>query len=161
MVFKNAITFNTMRDHPVHVAAKELSYKFEERFRHLMTQFLSAGSTVAAGFQKPIAGAMRPGGGAFPNRPPLAMGGPKKSKAKPGVPGQQTWRGRPAASAAGPRSMDAYLPPAVDVNAAHLLEMQKRIKELEEEVLMLRTQLRQQEIKSTLESQRLVFYFIF
>ena len=50
--------------------------------------------------------------------------------------------------------MEAFLPPAVDVNAAHLVEMQKKMTEMQEEILALRTAMRQSEIKTTLETQR-------
>ena len=46
LVFRNAITYNQMRDHPVHVAARELNSKFEEKFRHLITNLAS--SVIAA-----------------------------------------------------------------------------------------------------------------
>ena len=37
LVFRNAITYNQLKDNPVHVAAKEVSKRFEERFRALLT----------------------------------------------------------------------------------------------------------------------------
>jgi len=43
LVFRNAITFNQMRDNPVHMAARELSTKFEERFRILHMQLSNPG----------------------------------------------------------------------------------------------------------------------
>jgi len=46
LVFRNAITFNQMRDNPVHMAAREMSAKFEERFRILSAQ--AAGSTTSS-----------------------------------------------------------------------------------------------------------------
>jgi len=64
------------------------------------------------------------------------------------------FRSRTASSTAGPRSIDAYLPPAVDVNAAQVLEMQKKMKEMEEEILQLRMIIKQHEIKANLDSQR-------
>jgi hypothetical protein len=47
LVFRNAITFNQMKDNPVHIAARECSAKFEERFRLLMTSSSITAATPA------------------------------------------------------------------------------------------------------------------
>ena len=43
LTFRNAITYNQMRDNPVHIAAREMAGRFEEKFRIMLTQ-LSSGS---------------------------------------------------------------------------------------------------------------------
>lgn len=187
LVFKNAMTFNSQKDHPVHVAAKELAYKFEERFRQLIAQFLAAANTPAGALAAIGASitdyeAPRPtprpssssGGGEGPTgpRPPSSSSSPrppanrvsfgggaggeiKRGPGKPprgAAPAPPQWKGQKPA--AGPRTMEAFLPPAVDVNSAHLIEMQKKMQEMQEEILALRTAMRQSEIKTNLETQR-------
>jgi hypothetical protein len=43
LIFKNAITFNQSPDHTVHIAARELAGKFEERFSAVCAQLEAAG----------------------------------------------------------------------------------------------------------------------
>lgn len=45
LTFRNAITYNQLRDNPVHVAARELAKRFEEKFRMMLTQFSSGAYT--------------------------------------------------------------------------------------------------------------------
>lgn len=45
LVFRNAITYNQLRTNPVHVAARELSDQFEEKYRIMISQLGSAGMT--------------------------------------------------------------------------------------------------------------------
>ncbi len=50
LVFKNAITYNQLKDNPVHIAAREMSMRFEEKYKGLMQSMhsKSAGSVSAA-----------------------------------------------------------------------------------------------------------------
>ena len=41
LTFRNAITYNQMRDNPVHIAAREMAGRFEEKYRIMQTQILS------------------------------------------------------------------------------------------------------------------------
>lgn len=50
LVFRNAIAYNVRRDNPVHIAARELSDMFEERYRVMVSQL----STYAVNFEEPI-----------------------------------------------------------------------------------------------------------
>ena len=47
LTFRNAITYNQLRDNPVHIAAREMAGRFEEKYRMMLTQ-LSSGSYAAA-----------------------------------------------------------------------------------------------------------------
>lgn len=51
LVFRNAITYNQMRDHPVHVAARELNSKFEDKFRILITNINNMLANSATAYQ--------------------------------------------------------------------------------------------------------------
>jgi hypothetical protein len=50
LVFRNAIAYNVRRDNPVHIAARELSDMFEERYRVMVSQL--AAYTVT--YEEPI-----------------------------------------------------------------------------------------------------------
>ncbi|KAJ1425446.1 Bromodomain-containing protein, partial [Ochromonadaceae sp. CCMP2298] len=77
LVFRNAITFNTLRDNPVHIAARDLSTRFESLYRTLKAH-LSDASAFSAGMlalDKPER--LSVGGGGKrgrPGRPPAAAG---------------------------------------------------------------------------------------
>ena len=41
LTFRNAIAYNQMRDNPVHIAAREMAGRFEDKYRIMQTQLLS------------------------------------------------------------------------------------------------------------------------
>ena len=47
LVFKNAITYNHMKDSPVHIAARELSSKFEDKYRALNMQWNASAAAAS------------------------------------------------------------------------------------------------------------------
>jgi hypothetical protein len=47
LTFRNAITYNQLRDNPVHIAAREMAGRFEEKYRMMLTH-LSSGAYAAA-----------------------------------------------------------------------------------------------------------------
>ncbi len=55
LVFRNAITYNQMRDNPVHIAAREMSTKFEEKFRILNATSSTATPAELAAYQQRLA----------------------------------------------------------------------------------------------------------
>jgi hypothetical protein len=140
LVFRNAITYNQMRDHPVHVAARELSAKFEDRFRSLMANLASLPVGPAAYYY---------------NEPKLARttsssSSKSKGKSRPST----SWsKGRPSSVGSNGR-FDAFLPPVMDAGSASLIEMQRKMQEMQDELVALRTTIRQTEVKSSLETQR-------
>ena len=133
LVFKNAITYNQRRDHPVHIAARELSGKFEERYRNMVAQ---VNPDFETDFRGIIAGSDREKSN-------------KKSKVRHST-GVYTSGG--SRSASGPHS--AAIPPALDINMQTILEMQRTMMEMQQELKQLRTQLRQNDIKSSIEVKR-------
>lgn len=50
LVFRNAIAYNVRRDNPVHIAARELSDMFEERYRVMVSQL----AAYAISYEEPI-----------------------------------------------------------------------------------------------------------
>lgn len=126
LVFKNAIAYNTLRDNPVHVAARELSNRFEDRFRSLMSQLTAAGYGQTASGEPSIARSMS------------ITGGAKKVKSKPSLKRNSSY---------GPGQMHV-LPLAMD---GGLLELQKKMMEMQNEISNLRAQVKQNEVKSELE----------
>ncbi|CAM9801375.1 unnamed protein product, partial [Ectocarpus fasciculatus] len=137
LVFKNAITYNQRRDHPVHIAAREMSNKFEEKFRMLMTQ-LNSGSDFETNF--------RPGSlaGAATGSGPGGGGGRGRGSGRR----QSSGGGR-----AGPREI-AVVAPTMDVNMQTIVEMQRAMKDMQDELAQIKSQLRQYDIKYSLEIQR-------
>lgn len=140
LVFRNAITYNQMRDHPVHIAARELSAKFEDRFRSLMAT-LAAIPTAPSAY--------------YYNEPKLARQASSSStKSKIKSRSSTSWaKGRPSSVGSNSR-FDAFMPPVMDASAASLIEMQRKMQEMQEELVALRTTIRQTEVKSSLETQR-------
>jgi hypothetical protein len=145
LVFRNAINFNTARDNVVHIAAREMSSRFEDRFRVLTTQLgglntYSAAAILAMEATK-IPG---PNSGKKSKTPRSSLGG----------------GGFPKASAApGPRLSTStsmpYLPPAVDGSSAHqLLEMQRMMQAMQNEISTLKSQVRENEIVKRLQDSK-------
>jgi hypothetical protein len=125
LVFRNAVTYNTMRDNPVHISARELSNRFEERYLGLISQLTAAGYGLSA-----------PADGGI-NRTSSISGGLKKLKSKHSL---------KRSSSYGPGQMGAPL--VVD---GGFLQLQKQMAEMQNEISMLRAKLKQSEVKSELE----------
>jgi hypothetical protein len=132
LVFRNAITFNQMRDNPVHMAARELSTKFEERFRLLTMQLSNPGivtnpQELAALHQK----ASRP----------VSKTKPKTAR-KPSVGANLGLYGRSGVAAAPDGSMVAFA------------EMQRMMQNMQQELNGLRQQTNQQNVVAELDAQQ-------
>ena len=123
LVFKNAITYNTMRDNPVHIAARELSNRFEDRYRQLMSQLTAQGYGQVTG-----EGSFGRGAGG---------GGMRRVKSRGGIKRTTSY---------GPGQIQ--LPLAMD---GGLLELQRKMLEMQNEISNLRAQVKQNEVKSELE----------
>jgi len=143
LVFRNATTFNTQRDNPVHIAAREMSVRFEERFRVLASQVGGANSYSAAAIMatenvKQPTSSKKSGG----KTPRNSLG--SVSKAPSGV--------GPRASSSGNLP---YLPPAVDGSSAHqLMEMQRMMQAMQNEISTLKSQVRENEIVKRLQETK-------
>jgi hypothetical protein len=133
LVFKNAITYNVRRDNPVHIAARELSDLFEQRYRSMVSQL---GNNVFTNEIQP---------------PPVvrqSSSGGRKSSGK-GNRGRGSHGGGP-----GPRAMEVSAPPALDGSMQQMMLMQQKMLDMEKELNSLRTAVRQTEIRTSLDQQR-------
>ena len=144
LVFRNAITFNTARDNPVHIAAREMSNRFEDRFRVLLTQVNGGinaySSAVGLALEQPKSNTTT---GKKSKTPRSSIG---SSVIKP--PG-----------GLGPRMSSSsaipYLPPAVDGSSAHqLMEMQRMMLAMQNEISSLKSQVRENEIVKRLQETK-------
>lgn len=176
LIFKNALTFNQLNDNPVRIAAKALSSRFEDRFRHVMSAYqsqmsqyvdptvgnVSAGPSAGAGGAKAGSGhgkkssaAGGASGGAAKHRASTGGIGSAAGRAASGSSANLTAPTPPAsrmgAAGVGP---SAYPPQRVMDETAHtLLEMQRQIKELQEDVLKLRKEVMKQEVQQLLDEK--------
>jgi len=149
LVFRNAITFNTLRDNPVHIAARDLSTRFESLYRTLKAH-LSDASAFSAGMlalDKPER--LSVGGGGKrgrPGRPPAAAGrAPAPHPAK----GAKFARGPVrSASFTAPALMSA---PVVVENTAEMLEMRRMMQSMQAEIQNLRSAVSESEVMKRVE----------
>jgi hypothetical protein len=135
LVFRNAITYNQARDSLVNIAARELSSKFEDKFRILVTQ-LDPSSFLM--------GSNEPG--------QTKLSGIKRSKSRD-FSGGAINRSRSTSHPAGPRpyqSQFALPPAAVDGSTMKIIEMQQMIANMQDELKQLRTVVKGTEISKKL-----------
>ena len=140
LVFKNATTFNQMKEAAVHIAALEMSARFEDKFRVLLQ------TQVGLDFRSKSAEE------SFSKAPTQGSSG-KKGKAGPKLSIGAGYATSNSAKyfkpiPAGPRQnvAAAFMPPSVDPGALTILEMQRQMELMKEELKNLRAQVREQEI---------------
>jgi len=153
LVFRNAITFNTQRDNPVHIAAREMSVRFEDRYRVLTTQLGGTNAYSAAAIMAIEAG----------KSPRMSTGAAGPSSSKKGKTPRPSLGGK-SSSGAGPRQSLGggvpamslpYMPPAVDGSSAHqLMEMQRMMQAMQNEISTLKSQVRENEIVKRLQETK-------
>jgi hypothetical protein len=134
LVFRNAITYNQARDSLVNIAARELSNKFEDKFRILVTQ-LDPSSFMM--------GSNEPGHS--------KLSGIKRSKSRD-FSGALN-RSRSTSHPAGPspyQSQFSLPPAAVDGSTMKIIEMQHMIANMQDELKQLRTVVKGTEISKKL-----------
>mmetsp|Transcript_19959 Transcript_19959/g.27509 ORF Transcript_19959/g.27509 Transcript_19959/m.27509 type:complete len:801 (-) Transcript_19959:290-2692(-) len=138
LVFKNAVTFNQLKENPVHIAALEMSGRFEDRFRILQSQTGAEFHSKSMDDQASLPG--RSSLGSISGKKPkftnsklsIATGSSAKYLKTLPVPRQSV-----AAS---------FMPPSIDPGALHILEMQREMELMKEELKSLRAQVREHEI---------------
>lgn len=167
LIFRNAITYNQRRDNVVHIAAREMSARFEDMFRIVMAQFAPPPG-YGAPFGPPGYAPYPPPYGApyapyapipyaapyvppypqyepYPKPPRVSTGGssrPKKAAA------------RPAPHLAGfLAGGGGAVPP--DGSHVAMQEMQRKMQEMQNEILQLRTTVGQDQIKASLDLKQL------
>jgi len=146
LVFRNAITYNQLRDHPVHIAARELSVKFEERYRVILNQLNISNAIKYSSLHDSI---------------PAQSNKTKKSNKSLKINTSSKYTSNSSKQLSStkslsqmPKSYDAFFPPVMDQSSTQLLEMQRRMIEMQEELKVLHTMVRQSEVKTSLEVQR-------
>lgn len=133
LVFRNALTYNQLKDHPVHIAAKDISGKFEEKFRILLSQMGQASVYESSA----VVGTLANGGMAKKAKGQSGQGRPSST-------GGVGFSKMSRSSSAGQRGgSDMYVPPPLDSGAHHLAEMQRRMEEMHNEIMRLRTEVKQ------------------
>jgi hypothetical protein len=156
LIFKNAIAYNSLRDNPVHIAAREMAKVFEERYRAIVASFSSsmAGSGGGGG-----------GGGNKPSKPKSKSGkaggggagvgaGGIMGMGVPGMMGMAALPPQPKKKVRGPN------PPALTLSAdgglsmIQMQEMQRKMMEMQSEMLMLRTAVQQEKVKGMLDQKQ-------
>eukprot|EP01034_Spumella_vulgaris_P021640 gene21640-27680_t len=143
LVFKNAMTFNQLRDNPVHIAAREMSARFEDRYRQLITQ-IGVYTPSDSGSDSRPSGGSHVGAG----RPSLGGGGGNKKKAHGPVATKQPLL-------PGPRPMPvAYLGGGADNSSHQIMEMQRMMAAMQEEINLLRSAVRENEIVKRLHETK-------
>jgi hypothetical protein len=138
LVYQNATRFNESPENPVHVAAKECSKHFEERYRKMQAAGVSRANSFTAAELAPLPPA------------PKKVAAPKAAK-------QPTLSRRPSAQFVAPvatRPQPTFVPPPMDVNAHQLADMMKRMEEMQNEIVKLRTAVKQGEVTQQIEIQR-------
>jgi hypothetical protein len=158
LVFKNAITFNPQQDNPVHIAAREISSKFEDKYRVLTTQqgflsqFTSDPLSIERSTSRSSVGSNNNNTTAKRNK--SAGGGAKSSYTNN--------KNRDKYAVAGPRAAPIFLPPAaIDGSTQQLIEMQRKMDEMKSELLELRTVVTQKEIQDRILEKKFLFFLNF
>ena len=135
LVFRNATTFNQMKEAAVHIAALEMSGRFEDKFRVLLQT--QTGLDFRSKSDDPLSKAS--GGGQSSKKsktaPKLAVGAGLSYKyAKPMPPGPRQ------------NIAAAFMPPSIDPGALTILEMQRQMELMKQELKSLRAQVKETEI---------------
>jgi TolA-binding protein len=151
LVFRNAITFNAAKDNIVNINAREVSSKFEDRYRIIISQLEGNSFTAAVPPEPKLARststASFSGSGA---RTTSTAASSSANKKRPSI-GASV--GRP--SLPGPRQAPPYVPPAaVDANISQIMELQKQMQAMKEEIDRLRAQLNEKEIAKSLQESK-------
>lgn len=150
LVFRNAITFNSAKDNIVNINAREVSSKFEDRYRMIIAQlegnsFASlppepkmSRSTSAASFSSARGGVSAPAA----TKLKRMSSGSVVAAARTSLP-------------PGPRQIAAFVPPAaVDSNASKIIELERQLAEAREEISQLKALLHEREIAESLKESR-------
>lgn len=143
LVMRNALTYNVASDSVVHVAAKALSTRFEDKFTKISAAFVNQQQL----YQDPNA----------------AIAAAAKSSKKAGGGKQATGAGKHRASTGSISSAKqavgggppAYVAPVMNESAHHILEMQKMMAEMQAEINKLRSTVMHNEVKSDLEEKKI------
>lgn len=113
LVFRNATTYNVLRENPVNIAAREMSSRFEERYRQLTVQLNQ--NAVLAGSLTALAEDPLPKKGASAKGPRLSTGAIPTSRAP-----AATLKRQSSTGSVGPRRPQSSLQPLDPLALAHM-----------------------------------------
>jgi len=133
LVFRNAIMYNQLRDNPVNIAAREMSNRFEEKYRIMLSNLAKSGFT--SDYETTTA---------TPSTNNTNFSNKKKNI-----------KSTAKRVSVGPRSLDVVPPPppAIDGNLHTIIELQRKMAEMQSEIVQLRTAVRHTEIKKSVEKE--------
>lgn len=136
LIFRNAITYNADPKNPVHLAAKDSSNRFEQRYRVMTAQLAGTPTFSAAALEEKEPPIRTP-------RVSLPAGNKKVAKKV----------AQPKSRAAGPRNIAAaaapsvpYVAPALDPTTAAMMEMQRQMEAMRNEITYLRSAVKETEV---------------
>jgi hypothetical protein len=137
LVFRNAITFNAARDNIVNISAREVSTKFEDRYRVLVTQ-LDVTSYMPLPPEPKL------------NRSTSSNNVSKKMKGRSSVSSFT-----PRSNLPGPRQPYNLIPAAaIDPNSAQLIELQRQVESLKGELVRLKSAVTEQEVSKSVQEAK-------
>lgn len=157
LVFKNAITYNYQLDSVVNIAARELSNKFEEKYRSLVTHIENYNNTnnsidtVDSNIKSPRISSSS--SSSFSKKSIKRSTSETLIKTPKSSMGSGSLRASTSSSALGPRSLN--LPPsAIDNSSLQILELQKMIFQMQDEIKLLKLSLKEYEIEKKLRQNQ-------
>lgn len=136
LVFRNAIMYNQLRDNPVNIAAREMSNRFEEKYRIMLSNLAKSGFTADYDTTSTITNTTTNNNTSSSNKKKNIKSSSKRVTM-------------------GPRSLDAVPPPppAIDGNLHTIIELQRKMAEMQTEIVQLRTAVRHTEVKKSVEKE--------
>jgi hypothetical protein len=141
LIFSNAIAYNVLKDNLVNIAAREMSSKFEEKYRLMLTQLAQHSSSVV-----------------LPEEVVQVQTSGSRKSIKPSYvrssSGGSSFKRPSLGTAVGPHPPDIFLPPPLNPGAHYLADMQRRMEEMQNEIIKLRTAVRQTEVHQQIIVQR-------
>lgn len=151
LVFRNAVTFNHLADSQVHKDAKDLGAKFEEKMRALYTQFnlVHPNAFAAPPKKQPVAKAAK-----LVSTTPKAASQPKKPKVSQARHSIGAYPQHQAKVMAAPRASSSFIPTAIDTSSHKLMEMQRMMQSMQNEINSLRSAVRENEIMKKAEEMK-------
>lgn len=146
LVFRNAVTFNTDKESMVHIAAKDVGNRFEDRFKQLLSQ-------ISPDYfePEPTPKSSKSGGTSSSSKVKTSV---VKTPREHQFAEKEPLQPKKKTIAAGPRpsSQGAFIPPAaVDQGTLMILEMQKKMETMEQELHRLRATVQENQLKDRVE----------
>lgn len=149
LVMRNAVTYNVLKDNPVHIAANTLSSRFEDRFGKIFSNYQSQQQM----YQEPTAAIAAAAKNSSSAKKTAAASVGSKPRSAPGSAGNAKLANTASTSRLG-LAPPAFAAPVADEVTHQILELQRQMKALQEEVFQLRAAVRKNEVSSELGERR-------